>query len=109
MLQFDPTKRVEVQDALPLPFFKLGSEEVEKVLQQDMRLNKVDWSFDDFEPTRALLQRYIYLECARFHPEFHALLENDCGVLCERLPVAPAAEAAEAGPSPGSSPAPDAS
>jgi len=82
MLQFDPTKRVEVQDALPLPFFKLSSDEVEKVLKEDMRLHQVDWSFDDFDPTRALLQKYIYLECARFHPE---LLEPGCASMPSSL------------------------
>lgn len=76
MLRFDPTVRVEVKDALRLPYFN-GNGDVEKVIASDMRLGKVDWSFDAFEPTRALLQKYIYLECARFHPE---LLEADCAL-----------------------------
>lgn len=29
----------------------------------------MDWTFDNFEPTKALLQSYIYCECAAFHPE----------------------------------------
>lgn len=107
MLRFDPAARCEVQDALRLPYFQQTYKEAD--ISKDMRLNKVDWSFDDFEPTRALLQKYIYLECARFHPELHALLENDCGVLRGRSPVAQGADAAEAGSSPGSSLAPNAS
>lgn len=30
---------------------------------------RVDWKWDAFEPTKALLQKYVYEEAARFHPE----------------------------------------
>lgn len=75
-LHFDPTARVEVQEALRLPYFEKAYSETD--VANDMRLHKVDWSFDDFEPTRPLLQKYMYLECARFHSE---LLEPDCDLL----------------------------
>jgi len=84
MLRFNPSSRVGVQNALRLPFFELSPEDVDKVLKQDMRLKKVDWSFDDFKPTRALLQKYIYLECARFNPE---LLDPNCALMPSALAV----------------------
>ncbi len=36
----------------------------------------VDWSFDDFEPTAYLLQRFIYEEAMKFHPEMQPLPES---------------------------------
>ena len=29
----------------------------------------VSWKWDNFEPTKALLQKYVYNEAAYFHPE----------------------------------------
>jgi len=67
MLRFDPTVRINVQDALRLPYFSgLFAEED---LYEDTRVSPVDWTFDNFEPTKPLLQNYIYTECASFHPE----------------------------------------
>merc|ERR1712137_1061483 len=82
MLQFNPTARAEVQDAVRLPYFEKTFSEADIV--NDMRLGKVDWSFDDFQPTRALLQKYIYSECARFHPE---LLESDDDIPVDSHPT----------------------
>jgi len=79
MLCFNPAARVDVVEALRLPYFNLAEGDVEKAI---VPLGKIDWSFDDFKPTRALLQEYIYLECARFHPE---LLEYDCALLPSSL------------------------
>jgi mitogen-activated protein kinase 1/3 len=97
LLRFDPTARCNVLDARRLRYFELLF--VEADIENDMRLDKVDWSFDDFEPSRALLQKYIYQECASFHPE---ILERDQDLLCleqllqshcEPLPAAPSSSA----------------
>merc|ERR1719401_2015248 len=67
MLRFDPTVHITVQDALRLKYFENLFEEED--MEQDTRVKPVDWAFDNFEPTKALLQNYIYCECATFHPE----------------------------------------
>lgn len=70
MLHFDPGARIIVQEAMRLPYF----ENLYKMEDAEVVLAKIDWSFDDFRPTRSLLQKYIYDECASFHPE---ILERD--------------------------------
>mmetsp|Transcript_66225 Transcript_66225/g.115453 ORF Transcript_66225/g.115453 Transcript_66225/m.115453 type:complete len:387 (+) Transcript_66225:208-1368(+) len=67
MLRFDPTLRISVQDALRLRYFSTLFEEED--MEHDTRATPIDWSFDNFEPTKPLLQNYIYVECASFHPE----------------------------------------
>mmetsp|Transcript_84053 Transcript_84053/g.218770 ORF Transcript_84053/g.218770 Transcript_84053/m.218770 type:complete len:369 (+) Transcript_84053:124-1230(+) len=64
MLIFDPTKRPTVPDCLALPYFQtLHMPSDEPVAEAP-----VDWAFDNFTPTKRLLQNYIYKECAAFHP-----------------------------------------
>mmetsp|Transcript_112124 Transcript_112124/g.322302 ORF Transcript_112124/g.322302 Transcript_112124/m.322302 type:complete len:391 (-) Transcript_112124:25-1197(-) len=79
MLRFDPTARITVQDALRLKYF--GNLFEEEDLEQDTRATPVDWAFDNFEPTKVLLQNYIYVECAAFHPEIEA---RDHAEICAR-------------------------
>lgn len=67
MLRFDPTKRISVHDALRYRYFTGLFEEEDLV--KDTRRGPIDWSFDNFEPTKPLLQKYVYYECASFHPE----------------------------------------
>lgn len=65
MVTFNPLKRASVQDAIVLPYFNtLHMPDDEPVAE-----TPVDWAFDKFTPTKRLLQNYIYVECARFHPE----------------------------------------
>jgi len=66
MLRFDPTARVTVQGAMRLRY--LDSLFEEEDLEHDTR-STADWDFDDFKPTKPLLQSLIYCECASFHPE----------------------------------------
>jgi len=77
MLRFDPTIRMAVQDTLRCRYFEnlFDEEEMEHDTQNK---TPVDWSFDNFEPTKPLLQNYIYCECAGFHPE---IVERDRDVL----------------------------
>lgn len=78
MLRFDPEVRISVQDALRLRYFSNLFEEED--LERDIRATPVDWSFDNFKPTKPLLQHYIYQECAGFHPE---ILNRDKALLAE--------------------------
>ena len=41
---------------------------------------RVDWAWDNFEPTKRSLQNRIYVECARFHPE---ILQRDAALVLE--------------------------
>lgn len=77
MLQFDPAARCEALDGMRLPYFEKIHVEADVINQPC--LDKVDWSFDDFEPTRELLQKFIYQECADFHPD---ILDRDRDLLC---------------------------
>mmetsp|Transcript_16032 Transcript_16032/g.50244 ORF Transcript_16032/g.50244 Transcript_16032/m.50244 type:complete len:391 (-) Transcript_16032:119-1291(-) len=72
MLRFDPTQRITVQDAMRCRYFESLFEEED--MEHDIRFTPVDWSFDNFEPTKLLLQNYIFCECASFHPE---IVERD--------------------------------
>merc|ERR1712046_135544 len=64
MLTFHPVRRVNVQQAIELEYFKaLHMPDDEPAAEAP-----VDWAFDRFTPTKRLLQNYIYAECYRFHP-----------------------------------------
>ena len=64
MLAFNPSKRYTVEQCLAHPYFEgLHSPEEEPVCK-----TKFDWSFDDFTPTKPLLQSLIYEESLKFHP-----------------------------------------
>lgn len=79
MLHFNPMARVTVKDALRLKYFESLFDEEDMVL--DSRVDPMDWTFDNFEPTKKLLQNYVYRECASFHPE---IIERDREQLKER-------------------------
>merc|ERR1719201_622845 len=72
MLTFDPTFRISVNDALRLRYFANLFEEED--MAHDTRHSPIDWAFDSFEPTKKLLQNYIYCECVSFNPE---IVERD--------------------------------
>jgi mitogen-activated protein kinase 1/3 len=64
MLIFNPEKRYTVEQCLAHPYFDgLHNPEDEPVAPEPF-----DWSFDDFTPTKPLLQSMIYDESLRFHP-----------------------------------------
>ncbi|CAK9091263.1 unnamed protein product [Durusdinium trenchii] len=67
MVTFDPTVRISVADTLRLKYFDHLFDEEDMV--HDTCSKKIDWSFDNFEPTKPLLQSYVYCELASFHPE----------------------------------------
>lgn len=69
MLRLDPSKRPTAQEALRLPYFH--DVFVEEELKMDLNVEMMDWSFDDFQPTRQSLQELIYEECLKYHPEGH--------------------------------------
>ena len=65
MLCFSPEHRITVQEAISHPYFKnfqhLGSPPVSET--------KFDWTWDQFELNKDLLQRLVYMESLFFHPE----------------------------------------
>jgi len=79
MVTFDPTKRISVVDTLRLKYLENLFDEEDLV--QDTCTTHIDWSFDNFEPTKQLLQSYIYCECASFHPE---IKDRDGAALVEK-------------------------
>lgn len=70
MVEFNPPKRANVEEALQLVYFNgLHNEEDEPSAAQ-----AVNWKFDDFVPTKRILLNYLYMEASIFHPE---MLERD--------------------------------
>jgi len=68
MLKFNPVTRADVTQCLELPYF----EHLHMPDDEPVAKGKVDWAFDKFTPTKRLLQNYIYMECAQFHPDIKA-------------------------------------
>mmetsp|Transcript_122294 Transcript_122294/g.280161 ORF Transcript_122294/g.280161 Transcript_122294/m.280161 type:complete len:377 (+) Transcript_122294:1707-2837(+) len=65
MLAFDPQKRSNVQEVLEHKYLKTLHDP-----RQEPKANfQVSWEFDNFRPTKAILQERIYAEVARFHPD----------------------------------------
>lgn len=64
MLRYDPNKRASVEDCLGHAYMA----DLHLADDEPKAESQVDWSFDDFIPTRLNLQEKIYEECARFHP-----------------------------------------
>jgi mitogen-activated protein kinase 1/3 len=79
MLLFDPSVRITVNDAMKLKYFEHLYEEEDMV--HDTRVGLMDWSFDNFEPTKEKLQNYIYCENASFAPE---IVDRDRAQLVQR-------------------------
>ena len=65
MLVFNPEKRYTVEECLAHPYFEgLHNPDEEPVHDKPF-----DWSFDNFEPTKELLQQMVYEESLKYHPE----------------------------------------
>jgi mitogen-activated protein kinase 1/3 len=65
MLVFNPEKRYTVKQCLKHPYFEgLHNEEAEPECEEPF-----DWTWDDFEPTKEILQRMVYEESLEFHPD----------------------------------------
>jgi mitogen-activated protein kinase 1/3 len=65
MLVFDPNKRFTVEECVAHPYFQSLHNPAEEPLCD----HHFDWAFDDFTPTKSLLQTMVYNEALRFHPE----------------------------------------
>ncbi len=65
MLAFDPFKRISVDEALGLKYF----ESLHAPTDEPVATAPIDWSFDNFKPTKRVLQNFVYLESSKFHPE----------------------------------------
>jgi mitogen-activated protein kinase 1/3 len=76
LIRFHPASRLDAKEALHLEYFEELF--VESDIEEDTRASPADFSFDDFEPTKELLQKYLYRECASFHPE---IIERDRDLL----------------------------
>lgn len=64
MLQFNPDRRLKIKDCLEHPYFEdLHNPEEETTCEKPF-----DWSWDDFKPTKELLQEMVYNEACKFHP-----------------------------------------
>lgn len=64
MITFNPDKRIVVEQCLAHPYFEgLHNPDEEPVSE-----SKFDWSWDNFEPTRDLLQKMVWEESLSFHP-----------------------------------------
>jgi serine/threonine protein kinase len=64
MLVFNPDKRYTCEQCLEHPYFEgLHNPDEEPVAQEPF-----DWSVDNFEPKKELLQKIVYNESLKFHP-----------------------------------------
>jgi mitogen-activated protein kinase 1/3 len=78
MLRIHPEKRPCAAEVMRHRYFHAlhRSHDLRNVAKE-----RLDWRFDNFEPTKRLLQNRIYVECARFHP---GILERDAALLTSR-------------------------
>ena len=66
MLIFNPEKRYTVKQCLKHPYFEgLHNEEAEPEAEEPF-----DWTWDNFEPTKEILQKMVWNESLEFHPEW---------------------------------------
>lgn len=65
MLVFDPNQRFTVEECLQHPYFQ----SLHNPAEEPQCENRFDWAFDDFTPTKPLLQTMVYEEALRFHPD----------------------------------------
>lgn len=63
MLMFDPCKRLTAEQCLQHPYF----EGLYNPGGEPKCAKPFDWSFDNFEPTKELLQKMIYQEALEFY------------------------------------------
>lgn len=78
LLCLHPKKRVTAREAMQMRYFCRYHRPDDLLMVADQ---PVDWRFDNFEPTRRVLQNHIYAECSRFHPE---ILRRDAEFLSSR-------------------------
>lgn len=64
MLVFNPDKRYTAEECLGHPYF----EEYHSPEAEPLSDEVFDWSWDNFEPTKELLQGMVYDEASKFHP-----------------------------------------
>eukprot|EP00438_Fugacium_kawagutii_P034505 Skav213795 [mRNA] locus=scaffold1987:149420:151195:- [translate_table: standard] len=65
MLAFNPTKRATVSDCLLLRYY----ETLHRPDDEPTSEIQVDWAFNKIDPTKSNLQKLMYAECCKFHPE----------------------------------------
>ena len=65
MLVFNPNKRATVEELLLHPYFE-GLHQEDQNCKND---KKFDWSWDNFKPTKEILQTMVYELSLHFHPE----------------------------------------
>jgi mitogen-activated protein kinase 1/3 len=77
MLVFNPNKRYTIKQCLAHPYFE-GSLFLYKFNPMSGLHNEAaepladcpfDWSFDNFEPTKTILQDMVFEESLQFHPQ----------------------------------------
>ncbi|OMJ85030.1 hypothetical protein SteCoe_13752 [Stentor coeruleus] len=64
MLVFNPDNRFNVEECLAHPYF----EGLHNVDEEPVAKKVFDWSFDNFTPTKPILQSMMYDESLKFHP-----------------------------------------
>ena len=64
LLTFDPTKRISVKDCMQHPYIKDPD-----YPEEEPAGKPVDWRWDNFEPSKKVLQSLILDEIRGFHPE----------------------------------------
>jgi len=77
MLMLNPLKRPDAFQCIRLPFF----EKLHVPSDEPQAPSPINWDFDNFTPTRHLLQNKIYMEVSSFHP---FILERDAALLQQR-------------------------
>eukprot|EP01016_Furgasonia_blochmanni_P004780 TRINITY_DN1184_c0_g3_i6.p1 TRINITY_DN1184_c0_g3~~TRINITY_DN1184_c0_g3_i6.p1 ORF type:complete len:410 (-),score=102.49 TRINITY_DN1184_c0_g3_i6:104-1333(-) len=83
MLTFNPDKRYTVEECLAHPYFEgLHNEEEEPKCDEPF-----DWSWDNFEPTKELLQAMVYDESLHYHPEQRREIEENQLPYMERFVI----------------------
>ena len=65
MLTFNPDKRYTVEECLAHPYFDGLHDEEQEVISK----KPFDWGWDNFKPTKDLLQNMVYDESLAYHPE----------------------------------------
>ena len=64
MLAFNPDKRATIEECIEHPYLEaLHNPEAEPVADKPF-----DWSWDNFEPTKLILQNMVYDDSLKFHP-----------------------------------------
>jgi len=66
MLRFSPDRRISIREAILHPYFQQSFQDFGEPPRSETTF---DWSWDDFELNRELLQKLIYMESLVFHPE----------------------------------------